>query len=237
MTPEPDPAEERSKGNRDFGPEITIEILGAAHEPFAAQPTLRFELSVFEPTDRPIYAIALKAQIMFDPARRDYDAETREKLFEIFGAPERWPSTTRSFLWCHSSAMVNSFTGATTFGLEVPCTSDLEVVAARYVSALPDGDVPITMHFTGRILYQGPARQVQVVHLPWSLSAQYRMPVTVWKNMIKHHHGNSGFVLLHDDTIAELGKLKRMRGLHSYDAVVLDLLEHAPAGDAQGALG
>jgi hypothetical protein len=63
------------------------------------------------------------------------------------------------------------------------------------------------------------------------------MPVTVWKNMIKHHHGNSGFVLLHDDTIAELGKIKRMRGLHSYDAVVLDLLEHAPSGDAEGALG
>ena len=236
MTPEPDPAEERSKGKRDFGPEITIEILGAGHEPFAAQPTLRFELSVFEPTDRPIYAIALKAQIMFDPARRDYDAPTREKLFEIFGAPERWPSTTRSFLWCHSTAMVNSFTGATTFGLEVPCTSDLEVVAARYVSALPDGDVPLTMHFTGRILYSGPERQVQVVHLPWSLSAQYRMPVTVWKNMIKHHHGNSGFVLLHDDTITQLGKHKRRRGLHSYDAVVLDLLEHAPAS-AEGALG
>jgi len=236
MTPEPDPAEERSKGKRDFGPEITIEILGAGHEPFAAQPTLRFELSVFEPTDRPIYAIALKAQIMFDPARRDYDAPTREKLFEIFGAPERWPSTTRSFLWCHSTAMVNSFTGATTFGLEVPCTSDLEVVAARYVSALPDGDIPLTMHFTGRILYSGPERQVQVVHLPWSLSAQYRMPVTVWKNMIKHHHGNSGFVLLHDDTITQLGKHKRSRFLHSYDAVVLDLLEHAPAG-AEGALG
>jgi len=236
MTPEPDPAEERSKGKRDFGPEITIEILGAGHEPFAAQPTLRFELSVFEPTDRPIYAIALKAQIMFDPARRDYDAPTREKLFEIFGAPERWPSTTRSFLWCHSTAMVNSFTGATTFGLEVPCTSDLEVVAARYVSALPDGDIPLTMHFTGRILYSGPERQVQVVHLPWSLSAQYRMPVTVWKNMIKHHHGNSGFVLLHDDTITQLGKHKRNRGLHSYDAVVLDLLEHAPAS-AEGALG
>ena len=31
MTPETDPAEERSKGKRDFGPEISIEILGAAH--------------------------------------------------------------------------------------------------------------------------------------------------------------------------------------------------------------
>jgi hypothetical protein len=234
MTPEPDDAELRSKGNRDFGPQVTIEILGAAHEPFAAQPTLRFELSVFEPSDRPIYAIALKAQINFDPARRDYDAATRAELFEIFGAPERWPSTTRSFLWCHSSTIVNSFTGATTFGLEVPCTSDLEIVAARYVSALPDGEVPLTFHFTGRVMYQGPERQVQVVHLPWSLSASYRMPVSVWKNMIKHHHGNSGFVLLHEDTIAELTRHKRERGLHTYDASVLDLLEHAPAGETEG---
>ena len=43
-------------------------------------------------------------------------------------------------------------------------------------------------------------------------------------------------MLLHDDTIAELTKHKRNRGLHSYDAVVLDLLEHAPAGDAEGVI-
>ena len=85
MTPEHDPAEERSKGNRDFGPEITIEILGAAHEPFAAQPTLRFELGASEPTGRDIYAISLTAQINFDPARRDYDADTREELYGDFG--------------------------------------------------------------------------------------------------------------------------------------------------------
>jgi uncharacterized protein DUF6084 len=214
---------------RDKGPEVTFEILGAAHEPFAAQPTLRFELGASEPTDRPIYAIALTAQINFDPARREYDANTRAELFELFGAPDRWPSTTRSFLWCHANTLVHSFSGATTFGLEVPCTADLEVTAARYVAALPDGEVPLTFHFTGRILYEGPARQVQVVHLPWSTSASYRMPVSTWKAMIKHHHGNSGFVLLHDDTISELTHYKRDRGLHSYDACVLDLLERAPS--------
>jgi hypothetical protein len=222
--------------NREKGPEIALEILGAAHEPFAAQPTLRFELGVSEPTDRPIYAITLTAQINFDPARRDYDADTRAELFELFGSPERWPSTTRSFLWCHASTLVQSFTGATTFGLEVPCTADLEVTAARYVAALPDGEVPLTFHFTGRVLYEGPARQVQVVHLPWSTSASYRMPVSTWRAMIKHHHGNSGFVLLHDDTIGELTHYKRDRGLHSYDATVLDLLQRAPADDV-GAVG
>jgi hypothetical protein len=235
MSPMPDLRPPAAGEKRDYGPEVTFEVLGAAHEPFAAQPTLRFELSVSEPTDRPIYAISVTAQINFDPARRSYDAVTREKLFELFGAPERWPSTTRSFLWCHATSMVHSFTGATTFGLEVPCTADLEVVGARYVAALPDGDVPLTMHFTGRILYEGPQRQVQVVHLPWSTQASYAMPVSVWKNMIKHHHGESGFVLVHNDTLDALTKRKRARGLHSYDAVVLDLLEQAPAVDPDGA--
>ena len=220
--------------NREKGPEATFEILGAAHEPFAAQPTLRFELGVSEPTDRPIYAITLTAQINFDPARREYDADTRAELYELFGAPERWPSTTRSFLWCHASTLVHSFSGATTFGLEVPCTADLEVTASRYIAALPDGEVPLTFHFTGRILYEGPARQVQVVHLPWSTSAAYRMPVSIWKAMIKHHHGNSSFILVHDDTLAELTHYKRDRGLPGYDACVLDLLERVPSEEEVG---
>jgi len=234
MTDTPDASASEAPAPRDHGPEVTFEVLGAAHEPFAAQPTLRFEMGVSEPSEREIYAISVTAQINFDPARREYDAATREALFEVFGAPERWPSTTRSFLWTHSTAMVHSFTGAITFGLEVPCTADLEVVAARYVAALPDGDVPLTFHFTGRILYAAPNRQVQVVHLPWSTQCQYRMPVAVWKAMIKHHHGESGFTILHNDTLQGLLDYKRARGLHSIDACVVDLLERTPAEESIG---
>ena len=219
---------------RDHGPEMTFEVLGAAHEPFAAQPTLRFELSAFEPTDRPIYAITLTAQINFDPARRQYDAETREDLFELFGEPQRWPATTRSFLWCHATTLVHSFTGAITFGMEVPCTADLETTASRYIEALPDGDVPLSFHFTGRVLYQGPERQVQVVHLPWSTSAQYKLPVRTWKDMVTHHHGNSRFALMHEDTLDGLLKYKREHGLHNVDACVLDLLERAKREEEVG---
>lgn len=236
MTDQPDTPSLQAPVAADRGPVVTFEVLGAAHEPFAAQPTLRFEMGVSEPSGRDIFAISLTAQINFDPARREYDAATREALFEIFGAPERWPATTRSFLWTHATAMVHSFSGAITFGLEVPCTADLEVVASRYVSALPDGDVPLSFHFTGRILYAGPNRQVQVVHLPWSTQCQYRMPVAVWKAMIKHHHGESGFALLHNDTIQGLLDYKRARGLHSFDACVVDLLERVPA-DAEETIG
>jgi hypothetical protein len=236
MTDEPDAAVPAAPVQRDHGPEVTFEVLGAAHEPFAAQPTLRFEMGVSEPSGRDIYAISVSAQINFDPARRQYDAATRESLFEIFGAPERWPSTTRSFLWTHASTIVHSFNDAITFGLEVPCTADLEVVAARYVSALPDGEVPLTFHFTGRVLYQGPNRSVQVVHIPWSTSCEYKMPVATWRAMIKHHHGESGFALLHNDTIQGLMDYKRARGLHSFDACVVDLLEQVPT-DTEEAIG
>jgi len=235
-TDKPDDAAAPAVPERDHGPQCVFEVLGAAHEPFAAQPTLRFEMGVSEPSGRDIYAISLTAQINFDPARRDYDAETREDLYELFGAPERWPSTTRSFLWTHASTLVHSFNDAITFGLEVPCTADLELVATRYIQALPDGEVPLSFHFTGRVLYAAPNRQVQVVHIPWSTSASYRMPVTTWKAMIKHHHGESGFALLHNDTIQSLKRYKRARGLHSFDACVVDLLEHSPT-DAEEAIG
>ena len=46
------------------------------------------------------------------------------------------------------------------------------------------------------------------------------MPVAVWKAMIKHHHGESGFALLHNDTLQSLMDYKRARGLHSFDACV-----------------
>ena len=221
----------------DRGPEMTFEILGATHEPFAAQPTLRFELGASEPSNREIYAITLTAQINFDPARRDYDAATKDDLYELFGAPERWPSTTRSFLWTNAKTLVHSFSGAITFGLEVPCTADLEMVASRYIQALPDGEVPLSFHFTGRVLYAAPNRQVQVVHLPWTTKAEYRMPVSVFRNMIKHHHGESGFTNLHNDTIEALKAYKRQRGLHTFDACVLDLIERAPAPDPEEAIG
>jgi hypothetical protein len=40
---------------------------------------------------------------------------------------------------------------------------------------------------------------------------------------------------VHNDTLDALTKRKRARGLHSYDAVVLDLLEQAPHVDPDGA--
>jgi hypothetical protein len=235
----PEPAGGRPTSGAPPGPDIPavgFEVLGCAHEPFAAQPTMRFELGVSEPSGREIYAITLTAQIMLEPARREYDADTRAELVELFGVPERWPSTTRPFLWQHVSTTVHSFSGTTTFGLGVACTADLEVQAARYIQALPDADVPLNFLFTGRVLYAAEGGRVQAVHIPWDVAAKYRMPVSAWRRMIDHHHGQSGFVNLHRDTLAALARHKAARGLHTFDDTVTDLLARVPA-DTEEALG
>ena len=74
-------------------PEPEFQVLGATGRRHAAVPALDFDVHVSEPGGRSVYAIALSAQIMIEPARRSYDAETREKLVELFGAPERWATT------------------------------------------------------------------------------------------------------------------------------------------------
>ena len=121
-------------------------MLGAEPVAHAAAPTLKFTLRVT--SEQPLHAIALSAQINIDPARRTYDDATRERLVELFGPAERWASTTRSFLWTQVGALVPRFSGSADFTLTVPCTYDLELSAAKYFYSLPDGEIPLTFHFS-----------------------------------------------------------------------------------------
>jgi len=66
---------------------------------------------------------------------------------------------------------------------------------------------------------------MQVVLIPWTCSAQWRMPVTSWREMMAHHYPGGGWIRLSDGTLAELARHKARRGLHSYDATVGQLLD------------
>ena len=174
-----------------------------------------------------MFTIALTAQINIDPARRTYDDETRAALVELFGPPERWAATTNSFVWAQASVLVPSFTGETSFVLPVACTYDLELATTKYLHSLPDGEVPLSFHFSGSVLHRGDAGQVQIVLVPWTCSADWRMPIATWRAMMDHHYPNGGWVRLHADTVAALGRRRAQRGLPSYDACIADLLDEA----------
>jgi hypothetical protein len=204
-------------------PDPVFEVVGAEPVAHAASPTLRFTLRVTE-AERSLHAIALSAQINIDPARRTYDAETRDRLVELFGPAERWASTTRSFLWTQVGALVPEFTGSAEFTLTVPCTYDLEISAAKYFYSLPDGEIPLSFHFSGTILYSQDGK-VQIAMVPWSCSAKYKLAVADWKQMMALYYPGGGWVRLETATLDRLQERKAESGLPSFDACVAELLE------------
>jgi hypothetical protein len=139
-------------------PEPTFEITGAAHVPFAAAPTLLFSGRAIDDSGLEIQSIALTAQVMIDPAQRGYDDATRMRLQELFGPPATWAPSTSGLSWARVATAVPSFSGVTAFAIEVPCTYDLEVAAAKYFYAVRDGHVPLSFHFNGSVFYRTPRR-------------------------------------------------------------------------------
>jgi hypothetical protein len=203
---------------------LQFTVLGAEPIEHAATPGVRFHVHVTEPEGREVYTIALSTQVHIDPARRTYDDATRERLVELFGAPERWGSTTHSFQWARVEALVPTFSGSAAFTVEVPCSYDLEVASGKYFHSLPDGDVPLSFHFNGTVLYAGEQDRLQVVLVPWSCSTQWRMPISVWKRTIAAHYPGGGWIRLQEDTLEELSRRKAADGAHSFDETVRGLL-------------
>lgn len=205
--------------------EPQLSVLDAAHVPHAATPTMRFQLHLTEPLGREVLVGALTIQVQIDPARRTYDEETRGRLVELFGAPERWAATTHSFQWAQVATLVPGFTGATSFGLDVPVTYDLEVAASKYFYSLPGGAVPLSFHVAGMLMLVGPEHRMQVVQVPWSCTAKWDMPLQTWRRAIAAYYPGGGWVRLRTDTLDALAARKAAGGFHDYDACVGALLE------------
>ena len=205
-------------------PAPALEITGAAHVPFAAAPTMRFQALAREPDAIPVQSIALSAQVMIDPARRGYDQATRERLAELFGAPERWAPSTSGLAWARVAVTVPAFSREAPFEIEVPCTYDLEVAAAKYFYALPDGVVPLSFHFNGSVFYHDGDGRLQMTPISWSTTARYGMAVSAWRAMIAEHYPGGGWVRVGDDTLERLHTLRAQRGLSTVDDLLRELL-------------
>jgi len=185
-----------------------------------------FEAVASEPSAAEIQSIVLTAQLMIDSAQRGYDAGTRERLAELFGPPSAWAPSTSGLPWARLAVTVPGFRGQTRFALEVPCTYDLEVAAAKYFYALQDGEVPLTFHFNGTVFFYADGR-LQVTPVSWSTSASYRMPVAAWRSMIAEHYPGGGWIRLSDETLRALHDRRAARGLATFDQCVSELLERA----------
>jgi uncharacterized protein DUF6084 len=204
-----------------------FEVLGATVRRHAAAPAIDFDVHVSESSGRQVYAIALTAQVMLEPARRRYDAETHARLEELFGRAEGW-ATPNNVLWHQAYALVPSFTGATTFHVAVPVSLDMEVSSAKYLNGLEDGEVPLAFNFNGTIHYRESDGRLQLSLVPWRCSASFRMPVATWREAVDHYFPHARWIGLHAQTLAALELKKRALGLPTLDATVARLLEERP---------
>jgi uncharacterized protein DUF6084 len=205
-------------------PGLRLVIEGVRAVPHAAAPTLRFTLGVNDPSGREIFMAGLSVQIQIEPAKRTYGAEERAKLTELFGDPHRWTTTAQRMHWTSESVLLPSFVGSTTAEVEVLCNYDVELAAAKYFHSVDDGEIPLAFHFNGSIYYAGAEGRLQVVQVPWDTTADFTMPVSVWREMIDSYYPYRGWVPVHLDTLDALQRLKARLGAPTFDAAVTELL-------------
>jgi hypothetical protein len=203
-------------------------------ERYAATPTISFQLTLTERSGVRVHAIALRCQIRIEPHRRRYSAAEAERMHDLFGDPSRWAETVKPIQLATVTMMVPSFTAVTEIEFPMPCTYDLEVASARYLHGLDDGTVPLLMLFSGTV-FVATETGYSVELVPWSSEASYRMPVTVWKDVVEAHFPNSAWLRCTRETLDELSAFKAKRALPTWDATLTTLLAEQRAAEAGGA--
>lgn len=213
-------------------PDLNFAIESAEPVPYAAAPTLAFKVQIAQEPEPdgpmpPIHSVSLRCQIRIEPGRRRYSAGEQEKLVELFGEPHRWGQTVRSMLWTHAAIVVPPFAGQTRVDLPVPCTFDFNVATTKYFDALGDGQVPLSFLFSGTIFYAGEDGALQVGQISWEKEADFRLPVSVWRNMMDQYYPNTAWLCLRKDAFDRLHEYKGARSMMTWEQAIESLLDQA----------
>lgn len=208
-------------------PDLNFQVEGAKAEPFAVSPLLVFKLKITNANaQEPIHSIALRCQIQIEVTRRQYSPQDQERLLDLFGEPERWGQTLRNMLWTHANVVVTPFTGSTVVDLQVPCTFDFNVAAAKYFHGLEDGEVPLNLMFSGTVFYANDKGNLQVTQIPWDRESHFRLPVRAWREMMDIYYPNSAWLCLRRDVFDSLYQYKVRRGIPTWEQALEKLLKN-----------
>ncbi|HXE45877.1 MAG TPA: DUF6084 family protein [Conexibacter sp.] len=211
-------------------PRLTCTVAGVDALAPAAAPTLRFALAL-DACGAAIRSLTLAVQLQIAARERRYDAAEQAQLADLFGAPERWGQTLHTLPWTRAALVVGPFEGTTTAALDVPCTYDFEVAAARYLAALSEGEIPLELLLSGTVFWTGADGRLQAGRIPWECEASCALPVRTWRAALDACFPGSAWVRLERDAFERLAAFRAARALPSWEAVVEELL--AEADDAR----
>ena len=206
--------------------ELVFDCTGARADKYAVVPQMQMTLRISEIGGQRVEAIALRCQMRIEPARRRYTDDEAERLNDLFGDTQRWADTLKPLQFINVSIMVPGFTGSTEIDLPVPLTYDMEIGATRYFAGLDEGEVPLLLLFSGTV-FSLDGGKMSVTQVPWSKEANYRLPVSVWREAIDAHFPNSSWIRLSATAMDELLRYKMSKALPTWEATVLSLLDEA----------
>jgi Family of unknown function (DUF6084) len=204
-------------------PDLNFQIEVAAPTPNAASPQISFKVRITNSEPGPIHSIALRVQVQIEPVRRRYTAAEQEHLKELFGEPERWSKSLHPLLWTNANVSVPAFTGSTTVDVPVPCTFDFNVAVTKYIYGLENGEIPTTLLFSGTVFYAG-GMSLQMGQIPWNKDASYRLPVSIWKDMMDAYYPNTAWIMLRRDVFERLYEFKARHGFATWEQTVERML-------------
>ncbi|HVT26389.1 MAG TPA: DUF6084 family protein [Lacipirellulaceae bacterium] len=208
-------------------PKLEFGIEGAEAVPHSVAPLLALKLHITSTEGATIHSILLRCQVHIEAARRRYLPSDKSKLFDLFGESRDWNRTLRGLLWTTTSMSVPSFTGSITVDLPIACSYDFNLAATKYFDALEDGEVPLSLLFNGTFFYAGANNVLQVGHVPWENEADYRLPVSVWREMMEHYYPNIAWLALRKDVFDRLQQYKREQTLPTWEQTIENLLADA----------
>lgn len=207
--------------------DLKFQVEQAEPLPHAAAPQLVFKLRIAaaassQPTA--VQSILLRCQIRIEPTRRSYRTVEPERLLDLFGRPERWGQTVRSMLWTQTQALVPAFTASTVVDLLVPCSYDFNMAATKYFAALDDGEVPLCLLFSGTVFYATEDGTLQVAPIPLDKQADFRLSVSVWRQLMDLYYPNTVWLGLDKDLFQRLALYRSRHGLPTWERTLEQLL-------------
>lgn len=205
-------------------PDLSFEIEGADVVRFAATPQIALKVRITANSEELIHTIALRGQIQLEVTRRRYTADEQAQLRDLFGEPDRWSQTLRSLLWTHVSAVVPTFQGSVLTDLVVPCTFDFNVAATKYFHGLSEGDIPLCVMFSGTVFYARPDGGLQVAPISWDKESRFKLPLSVWRDMMNSYYPNSAWLSLRRDVFERLYQYKVRHGIPTWEQVLEEFL-------------
>jgi hypothetical protein len=206
--------------------DLRFTVEGVGIERFAVAPTILFKLRIANAgSEARVQNVLLQCQLRIEATRRRYAPRDQERLTELFGEAHRWDETLRSMLWTQTTVQVPAFDAECSVDLPVACSFDFNVAVTKYFSGLEGGEVPLAFLFSGTVFYRDADGFLQMDQIPWSKEAEYRLPVSVWEEMMQHFFPGSAWVQIEREVFEEFYRFKRHKGFTSWDQTLRALLD------------